>query len=272
MNNNDVVYSTLVLFGKEGAQSVAEVLRFEDVAGVVADVLSATGCKLAGRGWIEGEKGKNVAPRKGTWSAALGRQWAATLGKGRFKAIELFDREWREGNHPAAYGAIRKLWGYGPSGYFERTKDGAENHIVIAIREDLVTDSLERLEAVGRSLIEKIKCFYGSVESNVPWDRPRGQLREDMIDLRWYNRLEGDYRRGTFKVDEMVPRLYRGNILSRRQFLTSELQELNLVKLAGVERVESWPGDLVYLRLAEQPEYGAKPLFQFAELIRFIPE
>ena len=43
---------------------------------------------------VQGEKGKNLAPKKGPWSSELLDKWLATLeqNQGRFMAIELFDQ------------------------------------------------------------------------------------------------------------------------------------------------------------------------------------
>jgi hypothetical protein len=270
MSAKEPLYSVLVLFGRESTGSITSPATFQCVVNTVADLLQATGCKLACRGTVESEKGKNVAPRKGPWSSALRDNWKVALEQDRFKAIELFDDAWSEGRHPDAFGAIHKLWGFGSGGYTGRTKEGPENNITMAIRADLMENAFERLEKTARSLVDEINCFYGSVESNVPWDRPRRSMREDMIDTRWQTRTANDYRRGKYKVEDMVARLNRGNLLCRSQFTNFDPQQLS--KVPGVAKVEEWPSSLTYLRLAEQPEYGSKPAPPFAEFIRFIPE
>jgi hypothetical protein len=270
MSNKEPLYSVLVLFGRETARSVASPAVFQDIVSPVVDLLQATGCKLTCRGTIEGEKGKNVAPRKGPWSAALRDKWTAALGQDRFKAIELFDQAWGEGHHPDAFATIHKLWGYGPGGYTERTKEGPENNITVAIRADLVENAFERLEAAARPLVEKIDCFYGVIEFDVPWGRPWRSTIQDLIDVRWHARSANDYRNGKYRMENMIPRLNRANLLCRSQFTNFDFQKLP--KLPGVAKVEEWSSDLTYLRLAEQPEYGAKPPPHFTEFIRFIPE
>jgi hypothetical protein len=184
--------------------------------------------------------------------------------------MELFDSTWSKGHHPDAFASIHKLWGYGPGGYTERTKTGPENNVTVAVRTDLVENAFERLEAAARPMAEKIDCFYGTIELSVPWDRPWRSAREDMIDIRWHNRAANDYRNGKYRMEHMVPRLNCGNLLCRSQFTHFDPQQLS--KLPGVAKVEEWPSGLTYLRLAEQPEYGAKPQTHFTEYIRFIPE
>ncbi|HEY2585106.1 MAG TPA: hypothetical protein VGI81_05015 [Tepidisphaeraceae bacterium] len=272
MNQDEPLYSTLVLFGKESARSVTSPPVFNDVVDQTVELLRTTRCKLKARGTVQGEKGKNLAPRQGVWSSALQDRWTETLSQsgGHFLAIEWFDQAWLGGPHPVAFASLHKHWGYGPEGYSERTKEGPENSLTIAIREDLVENAFERLEAAAKPLTEKIDCFYGSMESGVLWDRPFGRLRRDMIDIRWQTRTAVDYRNGKYRVEAMVPRLYRGNLLCHSQFTNPNLEQLS--KLPGVAKIETWPSGLIFLQLLDQPEYGSRPPPAYADFIRFIPD
>lgn len=263
-------YETLVMFGSETRRSVSAPDTFQKTVSHIVDILLETGCKLACRGTVEGEKGKNVAPREAAWSSALAEKWAASLDKGRFKSIEFFDSAWAEGCHPIAYGALRKMWGFGPEGYSERTKEGAENNVTVAVRSGAVRDALSSFQRFARVLVDEIDAFYGSIETNVPWDRPRKSMRVDMIDLRWQTRTSVDYRRGKYRVQDMVPRLYKGNILCSSQLVDGNLEELS--GLPGVAKLEEWSPTVRYLQLNDAPEYSAKPSPLFAKFVRFIPE
>lgn len=272
MKSEEPLYSVLVLFGKEHPRSVATADLLDGLIADIIEVVKPTGCKLVVRGTVQGEMGKKLAPRKGPWSPAMRDRWKATLdrGEGRFLGIQLFDATWRSGHHPDAFASVHKFWGFGIGAYKSRSNEGPGNNLTIAIRDDLVPGAFERLRTVARPLCEKIACFYGAIESSVPWDRPVGRMFEDMIDIRWYNRTSGDYSNGKYKLENMVARLNRGNILCHSQFINQGTEQL--ANLPGVARVEQWPLGLTYLELTEQPAYEAKPSPAFEGYIRFVPE
>jgi hypothetical protein len=191
------------------------------------------------------------------------------LSDGRFHAIEQFDANWGPEHYPPAYGAIRKLWGYGSSGPAERTSVGAENNVTLAIQESANGAGLGQLKTLALAILEKIDCSYGFIETGVPWERPRGRVYEDMVDIRWHNRTNVDYRNGKYRMTESVPRLYRGNLLCASQLKHSRTHEMR--DLPGVALVEEWPRHLTYLELLEQPPYGSKPRGEFEQFISFTP-
>ena len=265
------LYSTLVLFGKETGVSVASPETFAELTDAVVGLLGLACPEVKARGRIIADKGKNVAPRKGRWSPALRDQYLEASARGRFEAVELFDPAWADDREPDAYGSIRKHWDYDPHGITERTDVGAENSVTVALRTDFVEDALERLKSAAKSMIPMLDAFYGTIESPVPWDQDIGDgIFEDMIDVRWHNRVNKDYGSGEHRMTDGVPRLYRGNLLSRTQLKGKDAQAM--AKLPGVAAVERWPGGLTYLELTEQPKYQSKTPARFADVIRFIPQ
>jgi hypothetical protein len=266
-------YSVLVLFGRESPCSVASATVFRSVLKILTHELLATGCRIKARGLITQKGERNVSPRQGLWSAPTRDKWVQKLEYGMFHRIELFDDLWSATQDPSAYAAVHKIWNYGPGGYAERSDPGRpENSIVVALREYLVEDAFERLERAAQVLIDMSGTFYGSIEQGVPWDRPygrSGRLRENMVDTRPHERGTIDYMNGTLRMDMMIPRLYRGNLLSISQFLRPELQ--SLAALSAVERVDRWPSGLTYVRLKREPEFGAITPPQFRQFIRFVP-
>lgn len=246
-------YSTIVLFGREQERSILHGDQFADLVNTLADIVRGAGCTAKSRGIIEGAKGRNVAPRKGTWDGKMLPRWKESMSLGRFKQFELFDSEWSEDHFPAAYAAINKMWGYGPDGYTERTADGAESNVTVALRRDVVADRMAQMEDHARLLAGMISAFYGFLEFEVQWDRETtpGGLRTDMVDLRWYNRSSGDYKRGTYRMDEALSRLYWGNVLS-----VAHLRGRALEELPGwaVARSEEWEGGLSYIRFSRDPQ------------------
>jgi hypothetical protein len=209
-------YSTIVLFGKEDQAGVASPDRFERLVDALGAALRVAGCPLKCRGLIEGERGRNLAPRKGDLGGKTIAAWKARLGDGRLKQFEIFDAAWSEEHFPAAYAAINKLWDFGPDGYSERTRHGAESNVTVAIRHDLVAERLGWLPELAVELAPLCSAFYGFVEREVGWDVAKvpGGLRHDLIDLRWQDRTQGDYQRGRYSMEALVPRLYWGNLLS----------------------------------------------------------
>jgi hypothetical protein len=265
------LYTTLVLFGKETKQTVVQPDTFRRLTDAIAGLLSLACPDLKARGWVAGEKAKHVGPRRGPWSPKLRDQYVESFARGRFENVELFDPAWSSDRAPDAYGAVYKRWGYGQGGQrVERTEIGAEN-IVVALRDDFVEHALERVKSAAKALIPTTGAFYGFMESPVPWDQDIGDgVYEDMIDLRFHNRVANDYRNGEHRMSDGVPRLYRGNILSRSQLAKHDPADLK--KVPGVVAVEQWPGGLTYVELAKEPKYGSKPPRRFADFIRFIPQ
>lgn len=269
MTNAGATYSVLVLFGTEGNHSVASPQTFAELSDSMARVLGTAGCALKTRGRIESAAGKNAAPRQAPWTPSLRDRYVQALNAGRFQAIEQFDAEWGSGHYPSAYGAIRKLWGFGPTGPTERTSVGAENNITLAVQEGAKAAGLEQFKATAREMLEKIDCFYGFIETGVPWDRPRGPVYEDMIDIRWHNRANVDYRNGKYQMKDSVPRLYRGNLFCPSQLRGSAPGEI--CDLPDVTLVEAWPLQVTYLQLSGQPPYGSKPSREFERIVSFTP-
>ena len=263
-------YTALVLFGKETQRSVASPDTFRTLADDLAGLLRLATPDLKARGWIEGDKGKKFEPRKGKWSDALRDKWLDALPLGDFRNFELFDAKWANDRYPDAYGAFYKHWDWGPDGRTERTDDGVENSITLALRDECVPDALGRIKDAARRLIPVIDCFYGTIEAPIPWDQEFGSGYTDMIDVRFHDRVNNDYGNGTRHMADGVPRLYRGNLFSRSQLAKNDPAALR--KLPGVTAVESWPGGLTYVELTEQPAYQSKTPPRFADFIRFIPD
>ena len=264
------LYTTLILFGKETKQSVVHPDTFRRLTDAISGLLSLACPELKARGWVAGEKSKHVGPRRGAWSPKLRDQYVESFARGRFENVELFDPAWSSDRAPDAYGAVYKRWGYGANGQrVERTEIGAENIVVVALRDDFVEHALDRLKSAAKALIPMTGAFYGFMESPVPWDQEIGDgVYEDMIDLRFHNRVANDYRNGEHRMADGVPRLYRGNILSRTQLKGKDA--LAMAKLPGVAAVERWPKGLTYLELAKQPRYRSKPPARFGDFIRFV--
>jgi hypothetical protein len=260
----------LNLFGKETRCSVASPANFVDLADRMARLLEQAWCRVSARGTIQAAKAKNVAPRRGFWTPGLRDKFVESLDMGDLLGVEFFDSRWSDARPPDAFGSIHKYWGYGPGGKTERTEVGAENNLTIALREDLVASAFEMLKAASHELLEKIDGFYGTIESGVPWGQEDDDVYDDVVDVRWHYRGHNDYFNGIYQMEKMVPRLDRGNILCRTQFVNHDLQGLR--ELRGVAAVEPWPRGLTYLELARQPKYGTKPSPRFADFIRFVPE
>ena len=265
------LYTTLVLFGRETKASVASPDTFRRVTDVVAGLLGLASPALKARGWVDAATAKNVTPRKGIWTEAMRERYVQSLASGRFRRIELFEASWPPDRPPDAYGEVHKHWQTLPGGAIsERTSIGAENNITIALRDDFVEDARGRLKAAAKALIPLIDCFYGTIESPVPWDRPFGTSsgREDMIDYRYHNRIRNDYRNGTYRMADGVPRLYRGNLLSPSQLTGADPQ--GMLGIPGVAAVEAWPQGLTYVELADEPPYPSAPPPELEKYVRFV--
>lgn len=260
MTTQSPTYATIVLFGKEHRHSVIDRELFPRLVESLTAFAQRAGCPISYRGLIEDARGRNNAPRKGPASAKLLRSWQERLAQGTFKQIEIFDSAWSKEHFPTVYAALTKLWDYQPTGYVERTMHGAENNITFAIRSDLLADQLEQLEAYARELASMTGTFYGFIEREVPWDREvmSGGAWVDMIDVRWHNRSEVDYRRGKYRMDTLIPRLYWGNILAASHFRDGGPATL---PSSAVAHVETWADNLFYVRLAHDPlvdpQFGA---------------
>jgi len=269
----DRLYTTLVLFGRESRVSVASPQTFRDLSDGIARVLSLACPDLKARGRVLTDKGKTITPRQGPWSKALRERWVESLQRGSFHTLELFDAAWADDRPPDAYGALYKHWDYAENGCpTERCKMGVENSITLGLRIDFVDHALDRLKEFGKSLLPKIDCVYGFLESPVPWDQNVGDgVYEDMIDLRWHNRVDGDYCNGELHISLGVPRVYRGNLFSASQLKRGKTPR-GMLKLPGVTAVEEWPNRLTYVELAKEPKYKSKPPPGLGQFIKFIPQ
>lgn len=247
-------YSTIVVFGKELSQSVASPDVFRSITNSLAAFINVEGYPLACRGYVVNPQGRNVAPRRAAFNARTMDKWVKALTDGTFMSFEIFDTAWSDDHFPVTYAHLHKLWDYRPTGYEERTKSGAENRITVAVQEHLVSNRTASLKAYARTIVDMLSSFYGFIETNVPWDREVGQgVREDMIDIRWANRGERDYK-GLFKMDTMIPRLYRENILASEQIKDGSPASL---PSWAVSRVEAWRDDLFYVQFIRDPQEDA---------------
>ena len=101
-------YSTLVLFGKEHERTVASPVLFQELVSTLGTFLQIAGCPLRCRGFIEGIRGRNIAPRRGALNKKKVENWKDHLTNGRFNQFEIFDA-WSDDVFPTVYAAINKL-------------------------------------------------------------------------------------------------------------------------------------------------------------------
>src|SRR3712207_3950774 len=78
-----------------------------------------------------------------------------------------------------------------------------------------------------------------------------GGLRGDMIDVRWNDRVNADYKGGMYRMDQMMPRLYWRNL-----FLSSHFKDGNPSSLPSwaIARMETWNNGLLYVRFVRDPQ------------------
>ena len=249
------IYSTLVIFGKEGEKSILSPSRFLRIADILYSVLNVRVEQVKCRGRIERE-GKNIAPRTSRFSPQLLTKWSEQLNGDTFMNFEIYDAEWKNNQHPKVYAAITKFWEYDTEGYSERTKVGAENCITIAVDiSELSIPGAVFFESVAQRLMNELNIMYGFIEVDVGWDRQigNGPLRGHMIDLRWYDLTSVDYRRGKYNMDAVIPRLYMANFLSRNHFKRAG-DCSSLLPEWTVCLCEKWSNDLFFIKFAEDPQ------------------
>lgn len=245
-------YATLVVFGKEGTRSVTSPDTFREIVTSLTSFVGVTSHTLKSRGYIVDAQDRNVAPRRGILSSNKVDDWIQALGSGTFMTMELFDGAWSDTHFPAVYANLHRLWGpYTPSGYAERAGNGAENCVTVAFRKDLLMFmQMKAMESYARTIVDMLSGFYGYVEHDVEWDQEviKG-LRENAINHRT-RQTARDYR-GTYRMDDMIPRLYWGNILSRAHFKGGSPDAL---PAWAVARLETWRDNLFYVRFVRDPQ------------------
>lgn len=250
-------YTTIVVFGKEDNHSVASPNRFDEMLTSVTSFLEMGHCPLKCHGLVEGSTGKNLSPKAGTFNTKKATEWVTSVTGQHFSHIQIYDESWSSINFPNVFAAIHKMWGYGSSGYSERTSTGAENNITLAIRKDVLSECLNSLDAYLEHIVDIASGFYGFIEPSVQWDvlmSPYGVVRGRMIDMRWHDVGINDYRRGTYKMDDLVPRLYWANVFSRRHFKQGSPDGL---PPQAVSQIENWGNELYYIRFAHDPQNDA---------------
>jgi hypothetical protein len=166
--------------------------------------------------------------------------------------VEIFDANWSREDFPAVYGHVVH-YNYRGTPH----KSGADSCITVAVARDVPGFSEEWPEQVARDLVVRISAFYGFIEREVQWDRPLEIVpgfpaRGHPIDVRWQIDLEYRHLTGWHSMVELIPRLYWGNILSRAHIKGGDP---TLIPDWALEKRESWGEDLVYIRLAKDPEF-----------------
>lgn len=247
-----MTYFSVVLFGKEAKGSgLHHPETFQAVTASLTRLLASTGQDLRVRGFVEGERGRNVAPRRGKPTPALTERYIEKMSSDRFVNWELFDDSWSNTKPPDLYVNLTKLWHYdAASGYTPRTVHGAENCVTLAVADDAVPQ-VQLVEA-ARGLFEPLGVFYGFVEPTVGWDRPRtaagvGACFGELMDTRWHE-LIGAYVEKD-RMDALVPGIFRGNVLSAAH-LRQGVEGVRAV----ADRVETW-GGLTYVEFDRDPQF-----------------
>src|SRR6266542_1906220 len=262
-------YRTVVLFGKEHSHSVAEPERFTSILNALATIIEPACPDLRVRGRIEGFRAKNVAPREAAWAASSAARWRNSLALGRFVAFEMFGPRWSNHEMPLVYASACKIWGYGPDGYTERTRHGAENSVTVAIAHDVDTSQGKWVDQCAQSLGGLTEAFYGFAEGMVPWGRPLtpgSGTYTYTIDMRWHDIPGGPYRRGKYSMDEFAAGVYWGNLWSQAHFRVKP-SDLSPDQVDTVSQI----GDAVYVRFRKDPEQDSQLRAQLEAMFNLVP-
>ncbi len=248
-------YSTLVLFGQETPKSLEREDTFRSVCEQVASMLGRSGCSLICRGQINRQWPPSAGPkpRGGKVAPKLIQRWsqAAKNGLGSF---EIFDDRWSEFSPPAAYGAI------GTYSSVRTTtpgvgEGGAENYVVVAVRDSVLPEAFGRLKELGRNLVHEFSVLYGFLERDIGWDTPDPKLpgfSANMIDVGFHDAVRAHAKAGEC-LSRVVSRVYVGNIV-RESHLSVVV---DAIRCDVFNPPEQW-GDHIYLETRGDP--GADPL------------
>ncbi|HVC79790.1 MAG TPA: hypothetical protein VNL35_04720 [Chloroflexota bacterium] len=243
-------YTTLVAFGKERTQGITAPTIFAGLIDALASFVGLIDRPLNCRGRITGDLGRNIAPRKCLLNAKAITRWMEAIHQGAFNYIEIFDAPISNDQYPIVYAAIHKL---DSSDLTWQIDIGAENCVIVAIRSQGTMTNIDDFEKHARTIVSSISGFYGSIEENVPWAQEKGggSYLGDLIDMRWHDRTIIDYRNGMFRMDDVIPRLYLGNILSKAHFTKGDTEHIPSWAIAYLDR---WIPDVFYVRFTEDPQ------------------
>ncbi len=260
-------YSTILLFGREEPRSVISDDLFRELVESLAGFVRIPGRPLKCRGRINRPRSRNIAPRSAQLSDKLLEAWLGAIKGGIFRYFELFDKAISDSDWPAVYAGIHKL---GPTAYSQQPTVGADNHVVLAMRRELIAQRMETLESYTRTLAELTSAIYGCIEYDVGWSEPKagGLYRSDLIDMRYHDRTGNDYGFGEYTMDRFIPRLYWGNVLLRSHFASGDP---TTVPSQDVARLEHWGRDLFYLRFARDPQRDSGFPVELLESFNTIP-
>ncbi len=75
---------------------------------IATQLLAPAGRELRVRGHIQGERGRNVAPRRAKPTAALTEKYLERMASDRFVNWELFDDSWSDSKAPDLYAAVSR--------------------------------------------------------------------------------------------------------------------------------------------------------------------
>jgi len=257
MINTNPEYVGLMFYGNESKGSVAAPNIFLDLVCKLESVFKTHGIQTKCRGRISGHLGKNVAPRAGIFNPRLLECWIAKLnsiGDDSFCRFELFGPEWREGHHPLIYAAIDKFQSVLPFPCkVEDDYAGAGNCVTLAIHKEILKYTLVELELIAKQLGATISCFYGYINTYDAWDYGEDLLtcRGWLMDIRFRDIIEHRYKRGKLKMTELIPDLYKGNILSKEHFAEGSPHSLpNNNEFI----LETWSDQVFYLRFERDPQ------------------
>jgi len=250
-------YGALFLFGGEYPSSIVSTANFRKTMVALGESLQTYHVPLLCRGFIGDSRDKNIAPPARNFDEMAVDDWSAAVHKGRFTTLELYDRQWGSNRYPAVYAAIHKLWEYTAAGFGERTRNGVENGITLAVQREVLSLGRDHLLDVFSDISRMTGAFYGFIEQATLWSQQFGSglLREEMIDIRWHNRVYRGHQGETYPLSRFVARLYWANLFSAQHFKS---RDPNSLPSWAVERIDEFTNDRFYVQFKDDP--GTNPL------------